>query len=102
LWRCLGHALALSWRRLMHLFAFAPGHALCPGHQRLRLSGGGSHSLSSGFDAGVSIDQGRCGAHDLRRTSSSCAVTPGGLTSPASAVSAAQAGLRGSGSSHDA
>ena len=71
LWRCLGHSLALLRRRIMHLFTFLQqlldfvlGHTLCPGHQRPRLSGGGSSSLASGFDARGSLGQGRSGAHN--------------------------------------
>ena len=44
--RCLDHASFLSQRRL----GFMPGLALRQGCQRLRLSGGGSLSLASGFD----------------------------------------------------
>jgi hypothetical protein len=51
-------ALALLRRRL----DFTPGLTLHPGYQRIGLSGHGSLSLTSGFDAGGSLELARAGA----------------------------------------
>jgi len=70
LWRHLELLLALSQglapaaafslirASLQRRIDFVLGLAICPGHQRLRLSGGGYLSLASGFDAGVTLGQG--------------------------------------------
>ena len=59
---------------------FALGLAFRPGPQCLRLSGAGSVSLTSGFDAGGALRQGWCSAHG-KATPRSCASTPEGSTS---------------------
>ena len=70
LWRHLELLLALSQglapaavfslirASLQRCIDFALGLAFRPGHQRLRLSGGGYLSLASGFDAGADLGQG--------------------------------------------
>src|SRR5712691_4743681 len=70
LWRWLVHAPAFSQRLDFRAPAFpqrldfAPCLALHPGCQRLGLSGSGSLSLASGFDAGGFLGQDGCSACD--------------------------------------
>ena len=49
---------ALIWASLQRHIDFALGLTFRPGHQRLRLSGGGYLSLAIGFDAGGTLGQG--------------------------------------------
>jgi len=87
--RRLEHAPGLWWQRLWFALALLRQHfrrrlvsfsrlrldapsglTLHPGCQRLGLSSGGSLSLASGFDAGGSLGQGWCSAHDQQRSPS--------------------------------
>jgi len=88
-WQRLGFAPALVRRRLELLLTilqrrlyFAPSLALCPGCQRLGLSGGGSFSLASGSDAGGPPGQGWCSAHDRQRSPSFVRINARGFKFP--------------------
>jgi hypothetical protein len=67
----------LRWR-----LDFVHGLALCPGCQRLGLSGGCSLSLARGFDAGGILGQGWCSARDQQRSPSFVHVNAWGFDFP--------------------
>jgi hypothetical protein len=91
--RCLELLLALSRRR--HYFACSL--TLCPGCQRLGLSGGGSR-LASGFDAGGSSARAGAAPATGNTPPRSCVSTPRVSTSPPSAFSATPTRPKGCGS----